>query len=417
MTFKESKLVELCEIVSSKRVFAASYQSEGVPFFRGKEISQLARGEKTTAELYISEDVYTDVISRTGPINPGDILLTAVGTLGNPYQVKNADLPFYFKDGNIVWLRKFSNKINSTYLFYWLNSEYGRRKVLDTAIGSTQAALTITGLETISISWPSLAQQTGIVKVLSAIDEKIALNDSLSKSLEDIAQTIFKSWFIDFDPVKAKMAGKNPAGMDAATAALFPDSMEDSELGEIPARWQVASLGSIASIHQGKYLKPSDMSPTRSVEFPNPVEGATKIIGYSTKSTFNFNFSSVSCRGSCGFVRWICSPAWISNNLMAIHGKGEEEINHYLHFLLKSINFESVTTGSVQGQITITNLSSLRVIHNIKLAKRFSEMIEPIHEAISTLERQSAALAEIRDTLMPRLISGELQIPEEMLAS
>ena len=98
MTFKESKLVELCEIVSSKRVFAASYQSEGVPFFRGKEISQLARGEKTTAELYISEDVYTDVISRTGPINPGDILLTAVGTLGNPYQVKNADLPFYFKD-------------------------------------------------------------------------------------------------------------------------------------------------------------------------------------------------------------------------------------------------------------------------------------------------------------------------------
>jgi type I restriction enzyme S subunit len=102
---------------------------------------------------------------------------------------------------------------------------------------------------------------------------------------------------------------------------------------------------------------------------------------------------------------------------MAIHGKGEEEINHYLHFLLKSINFESVTTGSVQGQITITNLSSLRVSHNIKLAERFSEMIEPIHEAISTLERQSAALAEIRDTLMPRLISGELQIPEEMLAS
>ena len=112
MTFKESKLIELCEIVSSKRVFAASYQSEGVPFYRGKEVSQLARGEMTTAELYISEDVYNDVISRTGPIYPGDILLTAVGTLGNPYQVKDTDLPFYFKDGNIVWLRNFSKQIN-----------------------------------------------------------------------------------------------------------------------------------------------------------------------------------------------------------------------------------------------------------------------------------------------------------------
>ena len=101
MSSKESKLLELCEIVSSKRVFAASYQSEGIPFFRGKEVSQLARGENTTAELCISEDVYDDVVSRTGPINSGDILITAVGTLGNPYQVKETDLPFYFKDGNI----------------------------------------------------------------------------------------------------------------------------------------------------------------------------------------------------------------------------------------------------------------------------------------------------------------------------
>ena len=199
MSFEEKKLAELCEIVSSKRVFAASYQSEGIPFFRGKEVSQLARGENTNAELYISEEVYIDVVARTGPIISGDILLTAVGTLGNPYQVKETDLPFYFKDGNVVWLRKFSGEINSTYLFYWLNSEYGRRKVLDTAIGSTQAALTINGLGGISLNCPSLSQQNGIVRILSVIDQKIAANNSLSKTLEAIAQTIFKSWFIDFN--------------------------------------------------------------------------------------------------------------------------------------------------------------------------------------------------------------------------
>ena len=205
--------------------------------------------------------------------------------------------------------------------------------------------------------------------------------------------------------------------MDSETAALFPDLMVDSELGSIPFGWQLESLGGIASIYQGKYLKPIEVSPTRDLDAPNPVEGATKVIGYSSKSSFDFDFSSVSCRGSCGFVRWISSPAWISNNLMAVYGKGEVAINYYLHYLLRSLNFESVTTGSVQGQITISNLSSVRIILDIKLAKMFNDLIGPIHDAITALERQSAALAEIRETLLPRLISGELQIPAEMLAS
>jgi len=415
MTFKENKLVELCDIVSSKRVFAASYQSEGVPFFRGKEVSQLARGENTTAELYISNEVYTDVISRTGPINSGDILLTAVGTLGNPYQVKETDLPFYFKDGNIVWLRKFSKEINSTYLFYWLNSEYGRRKVLDTAIGSTQAALTITGLAAISISCPSLAQQTGIVGILSAIDQKITMNNALSKTLEDIAQTIFKSWFIDFDPVKAKMAGEKPAGMDAATAALFPDSMEESEIDLIPKTWELKTLGEVVDISWGdtKTTKASYVSSGFKAYSAKGQDGFLKTFDY---SEMGIVLSAIGA--NCGKT-WLATGKWscIKNTMRIIATPNYPEAIPYVYFLTNRSNFWE-RRGTAQPFIGQEDSRSLRILFPDKyLVARFSEVITPIFDFINKLSEETGVLNELRDSLLPRLISGELKIPEEMLAS
>ena len=429
MTFKEKTLVELCEIVSSKRVFAASYQSEGVPFFRGKEVSQLARGEDTTAELYISDEVYNDVISRTGPINSGDILLTAVGTLGNPYQVKETDLPFYFKDGNIVWLRKFSKEINSTYLFYWLNSECGRRKVLDTAIGSTQAALTITGLGAISISCPSLAQQTGIVRILSAIDQKITINKALSKTLEDIAQSIFKSWFIDFDPVRDKMAGEMPAGMDAATAALFPDSMEDSELGLIPKGWKVRSLDEISEYLNGLAMQ---KFPVIDENEQLPVIKIAQLRAGDTKSAdmasglldpkFIIKDGDIlfSWSGTLEVEIWSGGSGALNQHLFKVTGKSVPDWYSYLSTKSFLSFFREIASGkaTTMGHIQRGHLSESKLaIPNSELLNRASEIIEPIISLKIKTSIESRNLAEIRDSLLPRLISGELQIPEEMLAS
>ena len=429
MTFKENTLVELCEIVSSKRVFAASYQSEGVPFFRGKEVSQLARGENTTAELYISNEVYNDVISRTGPINSGDILLTAVGTLGNPYQVKETDLPFYFKDGNIVWLRKFSKEINSTYLFYWLNSEYGRRKVLDTAIGSTQAALTITGLAAISISYPSLAQQTGIVGILSAIDQKITINNALSKNLEDIAQTIFKSCFIDFDPVKAKMAGEKPEGIDIATAALFPDSMEESELGLIPKGWEVRSLDEMSEYLNGLAMQ---KFPVTDEDEQLPVIKIAQLRAGNTQgadvasglldSRFKIKDGDIlfSWSGTLEVETWAGGPGALNQHLFKVSGKTVPDWYSYLSTKSFLSFFREIASGkaTTMGHIQRGHLSESKLaIPNLELLNRATEIIEPLISLKIETSIESRNLAEIRDSLLPRLISGELQIPEEMLAS
>jgi type I restriction enzyme S subunit len=410
MTFEAQRLGDIAEIIGggTPSTKDSNNWDGDIPWITPKDLSSFEGIYVSRGSRSITEQGFKSSSAKMLPA--GAVLYTSRAPIGyvaiasNAISTNQGFKSLILKDGYVP-----------EFVFYLLKAS--KSEIESHASGGTFAEISAKALSDVVLQFPPKVQQEAIAKLLKSLDEKIAINNAISRTLEDIAQAIFKSWFIDFDPVKAKMVGQKPAGMDDATAGLFPDSMEESELGLIPKGWQVASLGSIASIFQGKYLKPADMNAIRTVEFPNPVEGATKIIGYSAKSTFNFNFSSVSCRGSCGFVRWICSPAWISNNLMAIYGKEEEEINHYLHFLLKSINFESVTTGSVQGQITITNLSSLRVIHDAKVAKRFSELIEPIHETISTLERQSVALAEIRDNLMPRLISGELQIPEEMLAS
>ncbi len=409
------KLDELCDIVSSKRVFAKSYQDEGIPFFRGKEISQLARGEITTSELYISEEVYNDVITRTGQIKPGDILLTAVGTIGNPYQVKLTDLPFYFKDGNIVWLRNFSKDINSTYLFYWINSEYGRKRVLETAIGSSQAALTINGISDIRISFPSLIQQSAIVKLLSSLDQQISINNALSKTLESIAQSIFKSWFIDFDPVHAKSRGEKPFGMDDETAALFPDSFEESELGMIPKGWEKGLLGDHVSPKKGKSITKKS---TRPGEIP-VVAGGLEPAYFHDAANSKYPSVTISASGAnAGFVRLYLQDIWASDCSVL---NSENTSHPYFWYLLLKYNQEliySMQQGAAQPHIYPSDLMRIpTVIASRELLNKFEIITTNLFMLVRNNEMNSMSLSEIRDLLLPRLISGELQIPEELLVS
>lgn len=433
---KQVSLSEVCEIVSSKRIFASEYKNEGIPFYRGKEISQLARGEDTTAEIYISEDAYKGVSSRTGPVNPGDILLTAVGTLGNPYQVKEKDLPFYFKDGNVLWLRGFSDDLNPAFLFYWLNSQHGRTKVMDTSIGSTQAALTISALNKVQISLPKLLDQSVIVETLALLDQKIGLNKAISKTLEDIAQTVFKSWFIDFDPVKAKMAGEKPMGMDDQSASLFPASLENSDGEEIPAGWRRGVVSDICdSVVNGS-------TPLRSnSEYWNQADSPWFKTG---ELSDNFLFESKESISSIALRQTSVKTLPKGSVLMAIYAaptvgrlgiltqestfnqactgmvpKGEFGTAHlFLTLFNRRLWFNSLAIGAAQQNISKGVVENCPVvIAPLSVHEAFRKVADPIFTQIELLSAQNITLQRIRDSLLPRLISGELQIPEEMLVS
>ncbi len=161
-------LREVGELTSSKRVYASDYVSDGIPFYRGKEISELKRGEKINDLLYISHEAYAFFKENFGAPQKDDILITAVGTLGNILRIKE-NSPFYFKDGNLIWIRNISD--NSSFLEYKLS--YEKKSIENTAIGSSQKALTIIALNNLKLAFPPLVEQQKIAEILSVWDEAI----------------------------------------------------------------------------------------------------------------------------------------------------------------------------------------------------------------------------------------------------
>ena len=174
------KLGDICDITSSKRIFANEYRTFGVPFFRGKEIIEKQNGKPVSNELFIEESRYAEIKDKHGVPQKGDLLLTSVGTLGVPYIVQNER--FYFKDGNITWFRNFRNA-SSQFIYYWLLSPYGRQQIDSKSIGSTQKALTIDALLSFDIDLPPLLVQHEIAATLSAFEAKIANNTAINHHL------------------------------------------------------------------------------------------------------------------------------------------------------------------------------------------------------------------------------------------
>ena len=166
MYFELTKLGDICKIGSSKRIKREDYVQNGIPFFRSKEVIELSKGNSISTELFISNDQYDQINYKFGSPNVGDILITSVGTLGVAYQVKQDQLPFYFKDGNLTWLSHFSEEVNPRWIFYWLNSPEGQQKIEQISIGSTQKAITIVALKSIKIQLPHKDEQSRTVHVL-----------------------------------------------------------------------------------------------------------------------------------------------------------------------------------------------------------------------------------------------------------
>ena len=179
--WREVRLGDICEITSSKRIFAKEYREQGIPFYRGKEIIQKSNGDKISNELFIEVSRYKEIKEKFGIPIFGDILMTAVGTLGVPYIVQNEE--FYFKDGNLVWIKNF-NQIYSEYLYYWFKSDFGQNKINQYNIGSTQKAITIDALNKFEIMLPPLEIQKQIASILSSIDDKIELNNKINDNLQ-----------------------------------------------------------------------------------------------------------------------------------------------------------------------------------------------------------------------------------------
>lgn len=266
------------------------------------------------------------------------------------------------------------------------------------------------------VDFPELPIQRAISRVFGDIDAKRIRNFEVSQKLEELASALFRSWFVDYDPVKAKMAGEAPVGMDAETAALFPDSMEESDLGEIPTGWRHQTLGELALAKKGRTI-----TRASSVEGKIPVvAGGLEPAYFHNKPNVNGPVVTISASGAnAGFVRLYGQDVWASD--CSFFSRDETQHVYFVYSFLKHHQDKvfGMQQGAAQPHIYGSDLARLagNFPSEISILGAFEKAVAPLFELQEMNRRQNSMLSEIRDALLPRLISGELKIPDEMLAA
>jgi type I restriction enzyme S subunit len=311
-----------------------------------------------------------------------------------------------------------TDQIRPWYLLYWL---MGNEKfILDSVVeftGIGAGKLDTKRMQGLDLMLPPLAIQDEILESVKSIDDRITLLSETNTTLEAIAQALFKSWFVDFDPVHAKMQGRAPEGMDEATAALFPDSFEESELGAVPKGWRNVSLKEVVSIHDSKRIPLSGQERDKR-KGPYPYYGAAALMDSVDDYLFDGIYlltgedGSVADADGYPIMQYVWGKFWVNNHAHILQGKDGVSTEHVM-LALQQTNITPYITGAVQAKLSQTNMWRINfTMPNREVAELFGTLLEPIFVLFRRNSEQAKTLSTLRDTLLPRLISGQLSLSE-----
>lgn len=400
---------DYCEITSSKRIFANEYLTSGVPFYRGREISEKHNSSSEVSDLiFISEEKYNEIKSKYGVPQKGDLLLTSVGTIGNPYLVKD-NKEFYFKDGNLTWFRKFKG-MNSKWFYYWLLSPQGRSELNKCTIGSSQKAYTINLLYKLQLDLPSLETQIKIASIISTYDDLIENNENRIRLFEEIAQRLYKEWFIKF-----KFPGHDKIKMIDSSV----------EYGKIPVGWKVVLMKDVANIVDCLHTK----KPERVLEGDKFLLQLNNILDngiidlndkfYIRDEDYKSWTKNIELEdGDCVVtnVGRIAATAQIFGDLKAAAGRNITVIRpvkippsfliQYLKspHMLKEVK-KKIDAGAIMGSLNVKSIYVLKVLlPDANILKQFSDRVSKLRNKMNILYLQNTHLKQIRDLLIPQLI-------------
>ena len=400
--WKKYKIGDLCSISSSKRIFAKEYQSSGVPFFRGKEIIEKQKGESISTELYISRSRYDEIKIKYGVPKEGDMLLTSVGTLGIPYIVKNEN--FYFKDGNLTWFSAFKG-LNSKFLYYWFLSPIAKNAIEAKAIGSTQKALTIDTLSKFEINLPDIDTQNRIASILSFIDDKIELNRRINDNLEQQAQALFKSWFVD-NP------DSNWANTSLSEVASFVGGY--SYKGEELAVSSNVAMATIKNFGRNRGFKAEGfkgINPSAKLKEYHYVNLFDILVAHSDLTQNADVIGNAELLLTYGKYNNII----FSMDLVKVLPKEIFPYRFLLAAMLKNKLFKGHCLGYINGT-TVLHLNKKALLDfeirkpSNSEAKMMNEILTPYYKRMAELLQETDKLISLRDTLLPKLMSGNLKI-------
>ncbi|MFZ5583050.1 MAG: restriction endonuclease subunit S [Pseudomonadota bacterium] len=394
----------------------------GIPLITAKIIKS---GRIETPTEFIAADNYDNWMRRGMP-KAGDVVLTVEAPLGEVAQLGPEKVALAQR---VVTLRGKAGLLDSTYLLYLLQSEETQGQLKSRATGTTVLGIKQSELRKVPINVPPLPMQKEAAATLRSLDDRIALLRETNATLEAIAQALFKSWFVDFDPVRAKMAGRAPDGMDEATAALFPDSFEESGLGLVPKGWRVCAFTETVNVIGGGTPKTSvseywdgsipwfsvvDAPVTTDVFAIDTQKHITEAgIANSSTKLLPAGTTIISARGTVGKLAMAGCEMAMNQSCYGLRGKaGDDYFTYFSTFRLVE-TLKQRTHGSVFDTITRDTLAGVIVTYpEQRIIKAFESLLAPVMRRIRTNLQQAQTLATLRDTLLPRLISGQLRLPE-----
>ena len=403
---KYIKIGDLCNVSSSKRVFARQYVDNGIPFYRQKEVIDKKNGNTIEEPIYISESDYNIFKAKFGVPANGDLLITAVGaTLGIPYFVGNEQ--FYFKDGNLLWLSNFKEKLNSKFLYYWIDSSFGTQTLWNRTIGSAQPALTIDSIKKLSIPVPSKAIQDKISTTLTTFDQIIENNNKRIKLLEKMTENLYKEWFVRF---------RFPGYEDTE----FEDGMPRDWVREkIGLHYNTCSGGTPSRKHEEYYtegtipwVKTGEIKDGIIIHTDECITEAG-IKGSSAKLLPQGAVVMAMYGVNIGMLAYLDSEMTCNQACCVFNDKNEINSRHYLFHYLYSIRdyLLLIGFGAAQQNLSQDLIKKVKiVIPPAELIKEFDKQKEPLYQTIRALMMQNDKLIKQRDALLPRLMSGKLKV-------
>lgn len=401
--------------------------SVGLPFARAGNINNGFHFDE--ADKFPEADLHK---VREKISQPGDVVFTSKGTVGRFAFVQKTTPRFVFSPQLCYWRSLAPSEIDPRFLYYWMHGDEFYEQA-DAVKGQTDMAeyVSLSDQRRMWITLPTPPEQRTIARILGALDDKIEINRAMSATLEGTARALFKSWFVDFDPVAAKAANRQPFGMNAETAALFPAKFVDSELGPVPRGWRIGSVESVVEgVFDGPHATPPDategpvflgirnltgtqidLTETRHIseaDWPRWTRRVTPRAGdivFTYEATIGF-FAIVPPDLRCCLGR-----------RLALVRPKDTRTKHFLFHSFVAEPFQDLltsrtTAGSTVDRTPLLEFPKYQIVWpDERILLRFESAAAPIWASIHQYNKENRILAVLRDALLPRLLSGELSLP------
>jgi type I restriction enzyme S subunit len=402
--------------------------SAGIPFARAGDIND---GFHFKSGDHLPEGDAWKAGNKLSQV--GDVVFTSKGTVGRFGYVTDSIQKFVYSPQLCFWRSLDRNAIDPRFLFYWVQSKEFYQQYKSVSQKTDMAEyVSLSDQRSMEITLPFSGQQKAIAHILGTFDDKIELNRKTNETLEAMAKALFKSWFVDFDPVRAKAEGRS-TGLPAEISDLFPDSFEDSELGEIPRGWRVGTIeSSVGEVFDGPHATPKE------------AEEGNVFLGIKNMTGSSLNLSDVKLIGHNDWSQWTrrVEPraddivftyeaalglfaviphglkCCLGRRMALIRTKASNGSSHFWFHQFIAKPFQKVIEersihGATVNRTPLTEFPGYLILEpseTLRLA--FDHAASSLWARIHAASSQTASLTTLRDTLLPKLISGEIRIPD-----